>query len=178
MARIYEIHPERHGGPDLIQDQDVRLYLEIPRLVERMHRRFLDVLRTEMTRMGVDDVTPAGMMILLGIPEAGSSVRDLTARCNQIGSQATYTLRQLIDAGYVERAASRRDRRLATLRLSAKGQEAIRHLRRMAGSLAQDLLGDPDARQSLAEAHKFLRRLDQQWSGFIEDAEPALSECP
>ena len=31
-------------------------YLEMIRLIERMHRRFLDVLRTELTRMEVKNL--------------------------------------------------------------------------------------------------------------------------
>ena len=30
-------------------------YLELTRLIERLHRRFLDVLRAELARLGIKD---------------------------------------------------------------------------------------------------------------------------
>src|SRR3546814_5826200 len=35
-------------------------YQELARIIERLHRRFLDVIRVELSRMGIDDISQIG----------------------------------------------------------------------------------------------------------------------
>ncbi|WP_421700431.1 MarR family winged helix-turn-helix transcriptional regulator [Ancylobacter sp.] len=142
--------------------------LDIGRLIERAHRRFLDVLRAELTRLGVDDISPSQVMLLFNIGNDELSVRDLLERGHYLGSNASYNLKQLVDAEYVHRAASQRDRRSARLRLTTKAQslcDAIRatHDGRPAGSQpAQD-----DESDDLTVAYGVLRRLELHWTGAL-----------
>ena len=141
--------------------------LDIGRLIERAHRRFLDVLRAELTRLGVDDISPSQVMLLFNIGNDELSVRDLLERGHYLGSNASYNLKQLVDAEYVHRAASQRDRRSARLRLTTKAQglcDAIRatHDGRPAGSPAQD-----DESDDLTIAYGVLRRLELHWTGAL-----------
>lgn len=138
---------------------------EIGRLIERAHRRFLDVLRAELTRLGVDDISPSQVMLLFTIGTDELSVRDLLERGHYLGSNASYNLKQLVDADYVHRTASQRDRRSARLRLSAKAQDlcdAIRttHDRRQIGQ-------GGDQSGELGIAYGVLRRLELHWTGAL-----------
>src|SRR5271168_2978023 len=98
---------------------------DLPRLVERMHRRFLDVVRVELSRMNIEDISPVQAMMLTNIGGEEISVRDLIERGYYLGSNASYNLKQLVDGGYVERRASSRDRRAAQLKVSAKGHRVL-----------------------------------------------------
>src|SRR5271154_2594632 len=98
---------------------------DLPRLIERMHRRFLDVLRVELTRKGINDISPVQAMMLGSIGGEEISVRDLIERGYYLGSNASYNLKHLVDGGYVDRQASARDRRSARLKLSAKGKDIL-----------------------------------------------------
>src|ERR1700749_4304855 len=98
---------------------------ELPRLIERMHRRFLDVVRVELGRLGIEDISPVQAMMLDNIGDEEISVRGLIERGYYLGSNASYNLKQLVDGGYVERRASSRDRRAAQLKVSPKGKAIL-----------------------------------------------------
>jgi DNA-binding MarR family transcriptional regulator len=93
------------------------------------------------------------------------SVRDLMERGYFLGSNASYNLKQLIDAGYVDRGASLRDRRAARLSLSDKGLALHGMLNAFERAQAQALVrtGDGD----LPGVHRMLRRLERVWSDHI-----------
>ncbi|MGQ9367294.1 MarR family winged helix-turn-helix transcriptional regulator [Azospirillum sp. ST 5-10] len=149
-----------------------QLYHEITRIIERMHRRFLDVLRIELARAGVEDISPVQVMMLLNISTGDISVRDLIERGYYLGSNASYNLKQLVDRGYVDRSASPRDRRSARLKLSAKGVELTERLRDMSGSHAGTLIdGEADV-GDLETTHRTLRRLERRWTDLIRSDEP------
>lgn len=140
-------------------------HLEIARLIERAHRRFLDLLRVELTRLGTDDISPSQVMLLFTIGNDELSVRDLLERGHYLGSNASYNLKQLVDADYVHRSASQRDRRSARLRLTAKAQslcDAIRsmHDNRQSGR-------DENEAYELGIAYGVLRRLEMLWTGSL-----------
>ena len=107
------------------------IYHDIARIVERMHRRFLDVVRVELSRVGIDDISPVQVLMLMNIGTEELSVRDLMERGYYLGSNASYNLKQLVETGYVDRAPSLRDRRSARLRLSEKGMSLCGELRRL-----------------------------------------------
>ncbi|HYH22407.1 MAG TPA: MarR family transcriptional regulator [Azospirillum sp.] len=172
MARIYEIHGGRSGTAE--KPASPQTYLEVARLVERMHRRFLDVLRIELNRMDINDITPAQVMIMLNMGEGEINVRDLMTRGYYIGSNASYNLKQLVDGGYVLRTASQRDKRAASLKLAPKGTELAGRLRETVAVLAGSLLTGDAERQTLDATHQMLRRMERQWSSFIEDEDTDL----
>src|SRR5271168_1879796 len=97
--------PSPTTGPNVLQD--------LPRLIERMHRRFLDVVRIELGKLGVEDISPVQAVMLDNIGNEEISVRDLIERGYYLGSNASYNLKQLVEGGYVDRQASERDRRAA-----------------------------------------------------------------
>jgi len=149
---------------------------DLPRLIERMHRRFLDVLRIELTRHGVHDISPVQAMMLANIGHEEMSVRDLIERGYYLGSNASYNLKNLVDGGYVERQTAERDRRSALIKLSAKGRTILDILTRLNATMADPILkAETDARD-LDAAWRTLRRLERRWSDNIrftatEDAE-------
>jgi hypothetical protein len=80
-------------------DQAVIQLLDLTRDVERVHRRYLDLLRTELNKLGVGDVSPAQVLMLFTIGNDELSVRDLLERGNYLGSNASYNLKKLADGG-------------------------------------------------------------------------------
>ncbi|MCH7958105.1 MAG: MarR family transcriptional regulator, partial [Proteobacteria bacterium] len=42
-------------------------YIELTRLIERLHRRFLDVLRAELNRMSIKDINAVQALLLANI---------------------------------------------------------------------------------------------------------------
>jgi len=148
-----------------------QIALDLPRLIERMHRRFLDVVRVELTRQGFHDVSPVQAMMLTNIGEEDISVRDLIERGYYLGSNASYNLKNLVDGGYVERQTSTRDRRSARLKVSAKGKAILESLAKLNNQMAEPLLKSESEPGEIEAAWRTLRRLERRWSDSVRFAE-------
>lgn len=144
---------------------------DLPRLVERMHRRFLDVLRVELTRQGINDISPVQAMMLANIGDEEISVRDLIERGYYLGSNASYNLKSLVDGGYVDRHASERDRRSALLKVSAKGRVILDAMTKLNNAMAEPLLKQESEAHEMEATYRMLRRLERRWSDSIRFAD-------
>lgn len=140
---------------------------DMPILIERMHRRFLDVIRIEMAKVEVADISPVQMMMLCTIGDQELSVRDLIERGYYLGSNASYNLKQLVAQGYVERQASLHDKRAARLKLTAKGQKVLTDLNKLSRSLAEPMVTAPQDAHDMDIAWKMLRKLERRWSDAV-----------
>jgi DNA-binding MarR family transcriptional regulator len=158
--------------PVPLQTSPAQIALELPRLIERMHRRFLDVVRIELTRQGFNDVSPVQAMMLANIGEEEISVRDLIERGYYLGSNASYNLKNLVDGGYVERQTSTRDRRSARLKVSNKGNAILECLAKLNAQMAEPLLKTEGENNDIEAAWRTLRRLERRWSDSVRFAEP------
>lgn len=151
--------------------------LDLARMIERVSRRFLDYLRLELTKLGVDDISPSQVMVLFTIGQGEIAVRDLLDRGHYVGSNASYNLKQLVESGYLERGASPRDRRLARISLSPKGQLLVERLKLLdeTSQFGQGLDIDLDA--DLQTTHDTLRRLEQWWGDALRYGGILLASC-
>ncbi len=140
---------------------------DLPRLIERMHRRYLDVVRIELSRKGFHDISPVQAMMLGTIGSEEISVRDLIERGYYLGSNASYNLKNLVDGGYIDRQASTRDRRSARLKLSAKGQDILDTLHKLNLQMAEGLLKNESEGHDLETTNQTLRRLERRWTDAI-----------
>lgn len=142
--------------------------LELPQLLERLHRRFLDVVRIEMTRVGVRDINPVQIMMLANIGHQEMAVRDLIERGYYLGSNASYNIKNLAEGGYLERFTDEHDRRSARVRITDKGQKVLDQLRSMSGRIAETMLPAPKDRDEYHLALKLLRRFERECTGIIQ----------
>ena len=146
-------------------------FLDLPRLIERMHRRYLDVVRLEMARIDVHDISPVQVMMLANIGLEEISVRDLIERGYYLGSNASYNLKQLVDGGYVTRQAAARDKRLARLKLSDKGRKVLEQLHKLDTSLADPMLRSGVTPEDFEASYRLLRKLERRWTDAIRYAD-------
>ena len=68
-------------------------YIELTLLIERLHQRFLDVLRTELKRIGVRDINGVQALILANIGESEVVIRDLIERGYYQNSNVSYNIK-------------------------------------------------------------------------------------
>lgn len=151
------------------------VYTDLGRVMESITRRFLDVLRMELARIGVTDLSPTQALMLLHIGNEELSVRDLLERGYYLGSNASYNLKHLVEAGYVDRSPSLRDRRAARLKLSERGLATCEALRKLEASRADSLLRSDSDGADFETTYRTLRRLERAWTDLIryDDADPA-----
>jgi DNA-binding MarR family transcriptional regulator len=141
-------------------------YAEITRLIERLHRRYLDVIRYELSRIGVDAINPVQALLLLNVQGAGVTMRELVERGYHIGSNVTYNVRQLVEAGYIEQQRSERDKRAMKLRLTEAGHELCNRLSEMETVHSATLVEQTDEADTI-RGRDLLRALERVWSDYI-----------
>ncbi|MFP5513085.1 MAG: MarR family transcriptional regulator [Alphaproteobacteria bacterium] len=151
------------------------VYTDLGRVMESITRRFLDVLRMELARVGVTDLSPTQALMLLHIGTEELSVRDLLERGYYLGSNASYNLKHLVEAGYVDRSPSLRDRRAARLKLSERGLATCEALKKLEAARADSLLRSDSDGADFETTYRTLRRLERAWTDLIryDDADPA-----
>src|SRR5213595_4000096 len=104
-------------------DQIRPLYLEALTLVERLHRRLLDVIKDEFDRRSRSDINAVQALLLYNIGESELTAGELRTRGYYLGSNVSYNLKKLVEMGYIHHQRSRMDRRSVRVSLTEKGQE-------------------------------------------------------
>lgn len=98
-------------------------YLEALTLVERLHRRLLDVIKDEFERQGRDDVNSVQALLLYNIGDKELTASELRTRGYYLGSNVSYNVKKLVEMGYLHHARSRVDRRSVRISLTDQGEE-------------------------------------------------------
>ena len=98
-------------------------YLETLTLVERLHRRLLDVIKDEFDRRSRADINAVQALLLYNIGEKDLTAGELRTRGYYLGSNVSYNLKKLVEMGYLDHQRSRIDRRSVRIKLTDKGRE-------------------------------------------------------
>jgi DNA-binding MarR family transcriptional regulator len=143
-------------------------YLVSLKLIERLHRLLLDVIKDEFERLGRADVNSVQALLLYNIGDAELTAGELTSRGYYLGSNVSYNLKKLVDAGYINHQRSMTDRRSVRVKLTEKGQEVCKVVNdlyhRQLKSLQQ--VGGL-APNDLETLNKALIRLERFWTDQI-----------
>ncbi|OUR75708.1 MarR family transcriptional regulator [Alphaproteobacteria bacterium 46_93_T64] len=142
-------------------------YHEMTRLIERLHRRFLDVLRAELALMDVTDINAVQALLLANIGKEEINVRELMSRGYYQGSNASYNLKKLVEMGYLLQEKSERDRRATMIRLSDKGLELIEKLA-VSEEKQAGMLANSNPSPDLENTRKALRQIERVWTDYIQ----------
>lgn len=94
------------------------LYLEALTLVERLHRRLLDVIKDEFDRRGRADINSVQALLLYNIGDKELTAGELRTRGYYLGSNVSYNLKKLVELGFLDHQRSRVDRRSVRIRLT------------------------------------------------------------
>ena len=99
------------------------VYLEALTLVERLHRRLLDVIKDEFDRRGRADVNSVQALLLYNIGDKELTAGDLRTRGYYLGSNVSYNVKKLVEMGYLHHQRSRIDRRSVRISLTQSGRD-------------------------------------------------------
>ena len=142
-------------------------YLDTIRLIERLHRRFLDVIKTELDRLGIEDINNVQTLILSNISSEQLTVGELTARGYYLGSNVSYNVKKLVENGYLTQERSPHDRRMTRVRVSDKGLELCERIDRLYRNNAQELEREVISQDQLGATNQVLSALERYWSNYI-----------
>ncbi len=156
-----------HTAPVEADDLKGR-YLVSLKLVERLHRLLLDVIKDEFERLGRADVNSVQALLLYKIGDAELTAGELTSRGYYLGSNVSYNLKKLVDAGYIHHQRSTTDRRSVRVRLTDKGREVCKVVNSLYHRQLKSLeqvggIGQDD----LETLNKALIRLERFWTDQI-----------
>ena len=155
---------ERAAGQAPVQP----LYLEALTLVERLHRRLLDVIKDEFDRRGRSDINSVQALLLYNIGDKELTAGELRTRGYYLGSNVSYNLKKLVEMAFLDHQRSRVDRRSVRIKLTDKGRE----VRDIIESLYQkhvrtvEQVGGINA-EEFATLNKSLHRLERFWTDQI-----------
>ena len=97
-------------------------YLDSIQLIQRLHRQFLDVLKLELDRKGIQDINAVQSMILFNIGDEDLTVGELTLRGYYEGTNVSYNVKKMVENGYIVQERSVHDKRSIRVKLSEKGR--------------------------------------------------------
>jgi len=153
----------------LYEDTVKAIYIESILLIERLHRRFLDVIKTELDRLKIEDINNVQTLILYNINNEQLTIGELTNRGYYLGSNVSYNVNQLVESGFLMKERSPHDKRSTRVKLSDKGLALCAKIdelyQRNVNALQQ---GKPDG-NSLATMNATLQQLEQFWSHYINN---------
>jgi DNA-binding MarR family transcriptional regulator len=143
-------------------------YLDALNLIERLHRRLLDVIKDDFERHGEPEVNPVQALLLYNIADAELTAGELKSRGHYHGSNVSYNLKKLVESGYVHHERSSTDRRSVRVRLTPKGQSIRNRVDALYNRQMQAVehLVGLDAGE-LERINKALTRLERYWTDQI-----------
>ena len=164
---------KRMAGPEPVRDNPSKdamrvLYLESLQLVERLHRRLLDVIKDEFDRAGRSDINAIQALLLFNIGESELTAGELRTRGYYLGSNVSYNLKKLVEMGFLDHQRSRVDRRSVRIKLTEKGRE----VRDIVEALYQKHVRTVEqvggiAAEEFGTLNKSLHRLERFWTDQI-----------
>lgn len=153
-------HPSGQDNPKPALDT---VYAELTRLCERLHRRYLDIIRLTLSEAGDDAITPVQALMLVEMGDGEIELRDLLDRGYHLSSTATYNIRKLSECGYLEQTRSQRDRRMSRLKLTERGRILRDRLNASDAVRAGQFLGRTGLPERVDAAIDVLRELERSY---------------
>jgi DNA-binding MarR family transcriptional regulator len=143
-------------------------YLQALNLIERVHRRLLDVIKDEFERHGERDLNPVQALLIYNIGDETLSAGELKTRGYYQGSNVSYNLKKLVEGGYVKQERSPADKRAVRVRLTEKGQAVRRRVDALYNRqlrAIRDVVGMNE--EEFDRLNKALARLERFWTDQI-----------
>jgi DNA-binding MarR family transcriptional regulator len=155
---------ERQARFDHIQPH----YLEALTLIERLHRRLLDVIKDEFDRKGRADINAVQALLLFNIGDKELTAGELRTRGYYLGSNVSYNLKKLVEMGFLDHQRSRVDRRSVRIKLTEKGADVRETVRALYEKHVRTVeqVGGINA-DEFAGLNKSLHRLERFWTDQI-----------
>jgi DNA-binding MarR family transcriptional regulator len=144
------------------------IYTESILMIERLHRRFLDVVKTELDRLKVDDINNVQTLILYNINNEQLTIGELTNRGYYLGSNVSYNVKKLVENGYLMQERAPHDKRSTRIKLSDKGLALCQRIDELYQRNVDMLAKEMDA-AALTSLNKTLSQLERFWTDYINN---------
>ena len=138
-------------------------YYDSIQLIERLHRQFLDLLKLELDRRGIQDINNVQSMILFNIGTDEMTVGELTIRGYYLGSNVSYNVKKMVENDYLIQERSVHDKRSIRVRLSEKGMKLRQVIEEMFKRHEQRISGTQLTPERLKALNDTLMQMERFW---------------
>lgn len=145
-----------------------QIYTESILLIERLHRRFLDVVKTELDRLKIDDINNVQTLILYNINHEQLTIGELTNRGYYLGSNVSYNVKNMVENGYLVQEKAPHDKRSTRIKLSDKGLALCKSVDELYQRNVDMLAKELDA-AGLSALNNSLSQLERFWTDYINN---------
>lgn len=146
------------------------IYLESILLIERLHRRFLDVIKAELERLRIDDINNVQTLILYNINGEQLTIGELTNRGYYLGSNVSYNVKKLVENQYLTQAPAPHDKRSTRISLSPKGMDLCQKIDALYQRHIESLQKSGIQAPALTGINQSLTQLERFWTECISSA--------
>ena len=154
-----------HTSIEAAEGAFMNQYLNILALIERLHRLLLDVIKDDFERLGILEINPVQALLLFHVGNNEVTAGELRTRGYYQGSNVSYNLKKLVEAGYMHHQRCDIDRRSVRIRLTPKGRSIRDTLAQLFARHAEGLQGRGYiSPASMDELNTTLRRVERYWT--------------
>lgn len=134
--------------------------------VNRMGRKLSTLLQGELNKLGIADIGPNQLMLLLALQDGYSSIGDLGDQLGLKGPNLTYYINGLEEHGYVVRSLSNKNRRTIQLTMQPKAHQLCTDIDSLVEGLPYSMGNRPENSDEMTITYDMLLRLEQLFSDF------------
>ena len=143
------------------------IYLETILLIERLHRRFLDVVKSELDNLKIEDINNVQTLILYNIGDDQLTVGELTNRGYYLGTNVSYNVKHLVTSGYLIQEKAPHDKRSTRVRLSEKGTLLVKKMEALIERNVAELNKRSPGLEFLSGTNKSMHQLERFWTDYM-----------
>lgn len=139
-------------------------YHDAIQMIERLHRRFLDVVKLELDRHQVQDINNVQAMILYNIAEDDMTVGELTLRGYYLGSNVSYNVKKMVENDFVIQERSVHDKRSIRVRLTDKGLDLYHQLYKMFARHEEQIQASDLTQDRIVDFNETMKMMERFWA--------------
>ena len=143
-------------------------YLSMVLTIERLHRRFLDVIKFELDHLGIEDINNVQTLILYNISDENLTIGELTLRGYYLGSNVSYNIKKLVENGFLIQERSVHDKRSVKVKLSEKGLQLCEKIDALYHENIQQLAEAGFGEEDIDNTLKGLQKIEKFWSDLVD----------
>ncbi len=143
------------------------IYIDLILLIERLHRRFLDVIKAELDRLKIEDINNVQTLILYNINSEQITIGELTVRGYYLGSNVSYNVKKLVESGYLLQEKSPHDKRSTRVKLSQKGLNICERIDNLYQKHVEALDKGIIKIDEMSKLNTDLKSLERFWTDYI-----------
>jgi DNA-binding MarR family transcriptional regulator len=130
----------------------------------RIHTVFMEIIRLELERLGVYDLTSTQYMILDHLGHDRIPVGDLSLRISYFGTNISYNVRKMVESGYIIQEKAQHDHRTHYVFISPQSKGLIEKMNKSLEDHGDMLNKYGITKNDIGEILSSIGKIDDFWT--------------